>query len=601
MKKKINFCVLLFTLCFIRVYAQNNKTNKNQSNIPLHLTKEQKLKDSIEFAKFKENHPEDFLNNRLPTELLDGGYVISGYSTSIQIENNHVKDSVYHNFHPGMPDTTTVNPFSDIKVTDKNIKVNLFSHLIMVGGKDRDSTEISPLDPDYWATVNIGKFPAGDFYFDSTAIKISINGKLLFDWKILKSFPKRIYKASERINNAGVRGSILGYYYGYDICDTTLNINDQLLIEIKNTKNNWMIDRYNITRVAVSADLSSVYSIDKKENIFGGNPNGILLKKNFTIEADDGKLLLFPNQHPFANISEIEYCLISSNSTDTAWTSSSGMSSLPIEVQPNNDYTLLLRYKFQQESVNKYTFHVKPHWWQTTIAKIFDALLFIAILFLLIFYFYRKTKRTQLIKQREKTEKSMLELKSIRSQLNPHFIFNSLSSIQGLVNTNKIESANLYLSEFSNLMRNTLTENDKLSHSLEKETELLESYLKMEQLRFQFNYTITTESNINIHEIEIPSLLLQPLIENAVKHGVSGLREKGKVNIRFYLNENNLIAEVKDNGKGFPGKNNSNGYGLKLTDERILLLNKIKGQHFERKMFRMNNETIVQIIFKNEN
>ncbi|MBS1735696.1 MAG: histidine kinase [Bacteroidetes bacterium] len=207
----------------------------------------------------------------------------------------------------------------------------------------------------------------------------------------------------------------------------------------------------------------------------------------------------------------------------------------------------------------------------------------------------------QLIKQREETEKSMLELKAIRSQLNPHFIFNSLSSIQGLINTNKIESANVYLSEFSNLMRNTLTESDKIFQPLDKEINMLETYLKIEQLRFQFEYSIKVDGNAVLNQIEIPSLLLQPLVENAIKHGVSGLREKGKVDIHFYLKNRNLFAEIEDNGNGLSGKKNPNGYGLKLTDERILLLNKIKGQHIEKKIFRMNNKTVVQIIFTNEN
>jgi two-component system, LytTR family, sensor kinase len=184
--------------------------------------------------------------------------------------------------------------------------------------------------------------------------------------------------------------------------------------------------------------------------------------------------------------------------------------------------------------------------------------------------------------------------------LNPHFIFNSLSSIQGLINTNKLNDANLYLSEFSNLMRNTLTESDKLYQILQKEIELLQTYLKLEQLRFQFEFKIETDDIEKINDIRIPSLLLQPIVENAVKHGVAELREKGKISIHFYAINSNLIVEIKDNGKGFPVKNHLNGYGLKITDERISLLNKINGQKIEKKIFRMNNETVVEIIFKNE-
>lgn len=273
---------------------------------------------------------------------------------------------------------------------------------------------------------------------------------------------------------------------------------------------------------------------------------------------------------------------------------------LHLDLQADNEYDLLLRYKFQPETINNYSIYVKPFWWQTGWFRILEATFYLLILFLLIFYLYRKKKKRQLIKQQEKTERLILELRSIRSQLNPHFIFNSLSSIQGLINTNKLDDANLYLFEFSNLMRITLTENDKLYQTVQKEIELLQTYLNMEQLRFQFEFEIETDDCEKINDIEIPALLLQPIVENAIRHGVAELREKGKINVHFYAINDNLVAEIKDNGKGFSAENNLNGYGLKITDERIILLNKINGQKIEKKIFRMNNETVVQIIFTNE-
>jgi two-component system, LytTR family, sensor kinase len=273
---------------------------------------------------------------------------------------------------------------------------------------------------------------------------------------------------------------------------------------------------------------------------------------------------------------------------------------IPLELAANNDYNLLFRYKSQPDTINVYSVDVKPYWWQTLWFKIVAIIFSLLILFVLIFYFYRNRKKQQLLKQQEETEKRILELKAIRSQLNPHFIFNSLSSIQGLINSNKIDDANYYLAEFSNLMRNTLIESDKLYQTLQKEIELLETYLKLEQLRFQFKYEMNVAANIKTNEIEIPSLLLQPLVENAVKHGVSELREKGKVSILFFTTANNLIAEIKDNGSGFNNKNKAEGFGLKLTYDRIVLLNKMnKDQIIDKKIFRINNETVIQIIFKN--
>ncbi|HEY5371457.1 MAG TPA: hypothetical protein VIJ75_20935 [Hanamia sp.] len=257
MKKKINFCLLLLTLFTIDSFAQNAS---------LQLSKEQTVKDSIEFAKFKENYPENFLNKRLPIKLIEDGYVINGFSTSIQITDGIVMDSVYHNFHPGMPDTSTVIPFNDIKIAGSNLNINLFSHLVIMGGNHRDSSIIIPVDPN-----KIGILTIGDFDANATSIKISINGKIMSDWTLLKNYTKQSYEVSKKyLDFGGVKMS--GYSYGYNICNLKLQLNDQVLIEIKNDKNNWMLDRYNITRVPAVPNLSS--------SIFSNS------NKNFVVAVD---------------------------------------------------------------------------------------------------------------------------------------------------------------------------------------------------------------------------------------------------------------------------------------------------------------------------
>ena len=274
MKKRINFCLLLITLFNINAFAQNAS---------LHLSKEQKVKDSIEFAKFKKNYPENFLNKRVPVKLIENGYVINGFSTSIQITDNIVKDSVYHNFHPGMPDTSTVIPFNDIKIAGNNLNINLFSHLIMMGGNHTDSSGIIPVDPNLIVKNKIGILPIGDFDANITSVKILINGKIMSDWMPLKTFTKQIYKFSQKsLDFGGVTMS--GYSYGYNICNLQLQLNDQVLIEIKNDKNNWMIDRYNITRVAAAPNISSfIFPANNKDLIATGN-NSSLEKKTLFLK-----------------------------------------------------------------------------------------------------------------------------------------------------------------------------------------------------------------------------------------------------------------------------------------------------------------------------
>jgi len=270
MKKKIHFCLLFLTLFTINAFAQNAS---------LGLTKEQKIKDSIEFAKFKKNYPEYFLNKRLPIKLVENGYIINGFSTTIQITNNIVKDSVYHNFHPGMPDTSTVIPFNDIKIAGSNLNINLFSHMMMMGGNHTDSSMIIQVDPNLIVKNKIGNLPIGDFDANTTSVKISINGKILSDWMPLKTFIKQSYEFSGKsLDFGGVKMS--GYSYGYNICNLKLQLSDQVLIEIKNDKNNWLLDRYNITRVPAVPNLSSIIFFNSNRNFVVALDKSFPEKKN---------------------------------------------------------------------------------------------------------------------------------------------------------------------------------------------------------------------------------------------------------------------------------------------------------------------------------
>jgi len=173
-------------------------------------------------------------------------------------------------------------------------------------------------------------------------------------------------------------------------------------------------------------------------------------------------------------------------------------------------------------------------------------------------------------------EKLQVELRSLRSQLNPHFIFNALGSIQGLIQQNQVEAANRYLTEFGSLLREALAAGDNDFTDLPREQRILDSYLQLEQLRFGFQYEILTDPDVPAAEIEIPALLLQPLVENAVKHGVSVLREAGRIRVRFSRENGNFIVRVEDNGANWVPGPQTKGYGLKLTRDRIQLINLLR-------------------------
>lgn len=189
-----------------------------------------------------------------------------------------------------------------------------------------------------------------------------------------------------------------------------------------------------------------------------------------------------------------------------------------------------------------------------------------------ILYVKRKNQKKLAFVQQQK-EWSKIQLSGIRAQLNPHFMFNALAGIQNLMHTNKIDEANRYLGKFSRLTRNVLDGKELIS--LAEEKILLEDYLQMEQFRFGFNYELVIDESLNLDNIEIPAMLLQPFVENAVKHGISEMGTKGEIVISFVATHQNLVLKVKDNGSGFDSSQNYGGLGLQLSKNRISLLNTI--------------------------
>ncbi len=165
---------------------------------------------------------------------------------------------------------------------------------------------------------------------------------------------------------------------------------------------------------------------------------------------------------------------------------------------------------------------------------------------LLTFYKHRANQKQQLAN-------NLLALKSMRSQMNPHFIFNALNSVNSYIAVNDERNANRYLSEFSALMRSVLENSDEDFIPFSKEIELLELYVKLEHNRFQdkFGYEIDVDNTINIDEYRIPPMLLQPYIENAIWHGLRYRKEKGHLKISITQKEEDAISiSIQDDGIG---------------------------------------------------
>ncbi|MGO4288744.1 sensor histidine kinase [Chitinophaga sp. RAB17] len=196
-------------------------------------------------------------------------------------------------------------------------------------------------------------------------------------------------------------------------------------------------------------------------------------------------------------------------------------------------------------------------------------------------WIYRVRIRNIKAAEATKTAIRELEVKAIRSQMNPHFIFNALNSIQSLINTAQYKAANTYLVKFSLLLRSVLHNAEKNTLPLIDELNTVRLYCELEQLRFDFSFDMDTAEEIAVDLVEIPGMILQPLVENAIIHGIAAKGKAGSLHIKTVKKDATLLISVHDNGNGFyPAdidKGTHKSMGLKLVRERLQLFS-IAGQ-----------------------
>ena len=179
-----------------------------------------------------------------------------------------------------------------------------------------------------------------------------------------------------------------------------------------------------------------------------------------------------------------------------------------------------------------------------------------------------RQRRQELLKKQLNSE-----LKAIRSQLNPHFLFNSLNSIQNFINKSDPKTANIHLSRFALLMRKVIEISGKESATLKEELDFNQTFIELEQLRYGFKCKFDIESTLDLYNVEIPSMIIQPFIENAIVHGMADLGEKGELFVILRESgKEKIYVEIRDNGKGFEA-DVKKGFGLKSSRERIDLIN----------------------------
>jgi LytS/YehU family sensor histidine kinase len=207
-----------------------------------------------------------------------------------------------------------------------------------------------------------------------------------------------------------------------------------------------------------------------------------------------------------------------------------------------------------------------------------------------------------------------LELRALYAQINPHFIFNTLSSAMFFISKNRFDEAYQHISKFSRLLRAYLKSSQERYIKLSEEIDMLENYIELQQTRFEnkFDYTIEIENKIPKDNIQIPSLLLQPLLENAINHGLFHKEGKGFLKLQFYqgATNNELICIIEDNGIGRERakeiKKHSlaqyDSYGTKLTKQLIDIFKQYERMNIYLEYIDKEEPetgTIVKLVIKN--
>ncbi len=232
-----------------------------------------------------------------------------------------------------------------------------------------------------------------------------------------------------------------------------------------------------------------------------------------------------------------------------------------------------------QQKTLKINFKAHPPFTKSTLFYVLIGLLIIAIVVFVNWYLLKREQKEDQLLNRIRDA----EMVALRSQMNPHFMFNTLNSINSYIIQNKTKDASKYLTSFSKLMRNILDNSKHKFITLDKEIQTLRLYIELESVRLEhfFDYKISTDKNVNTDTTMIPPLVIQPFVENAIWHGLRNKKQDGLISIHISLSDDStFVINIEDNGigrkKSAELKTNRTGhksYGVDITKDRLKMVN----------------------------
>ncbi|MDQ3047908.1 MAG: histidine kinase, partial [Bacteroidota bacterium] len=230
-----------------------------------------------------------------------------------------------------------------------------------------------------------------------------------------------------------------------------------------------------------------------------------------------------------------------------------------------------------------FSFTINRPFWKTWWFITFSTLAVMILFILSIRYRIRQIKNKEKRKTEMNKKIAQIESQALRAQMNPHFIFNTLSSIQHYISNNNTDSALKYLSKFAKLMRRIMDNSKQQMIPVAEEIGALELYLELEVMRFdnKFHYEIKVDSSIDKNYDRIPSMLIQPYVENAIIHGLLPKSGSGKIAISLHRQDETILCTIEDNGIGREKSKEFKKHriqqhksmGMSITQERLDILN----------------------------